>query len=516
MRFMNQPLTDEVGAELGAARNRSFFGGLAWRGRGRIPRGGRAIVLRRPRLAMPGQNSSKRAIVRSSPTPPAGGIAPAAALPLLALASCFAGGNAARDGEPAQEPAASAFVVRDSAGVIIAESRDSSWTSGLAWRIEAEPALEIGSVSGAAAGTDFARIGSVARLADGTIAVADELSVEVRLFGADGAFLRTLGRRGRGPGEMTRVSTLAVIAGDTLVVRDDANLRHVIFSPAGEHIRTVQAPPAPWLSEGGRAGGWFPDGGFLFGPVGVDPAIRSGLELGRHLLDGAWHRFDSAGAHVGPVARLPARHVEVGAVRGTSRSVALPLAYGPTGQYAPSGRGIWHGFPQEYELVHIAAEGIDRIVRRAWSPEALPPALESRYREWYASRPPRTEVPDAIREEYIRRARTEIELESRGLELPAISFTAFLPAFVGVMAARDGTLWVQETATARELLAASPVAIGSDRWSVFDDDGRWLGTVVAPSGLRIHEIGADYVLGVATAEHGVELVRLHRIVRPSP
>lgn len=44
------------------------------------------------------------------------------------------------------EPAV--FTVRDSAGVTISLSTDSSWTSATAWSIDPEPALQIGSRDG--------------------------------------------------------------------------------------------------------------------------------------------------------------------------------------------------------------------------------------------------------------------------------------------------------------------------------------------------------------------------------
>jgi hypothetical protein len=56
---------------------------------------------------------------------------------------------------------------------------------------------------------------------------------------------------------------------------------------------------------------------------------------------------------------------------------------------------------------------------------------------------------------------------------------------------------------------------GSDerRWTVFSPEGRALGSVVTPPGLRVLEIGRDYVLGVWQDELDVEYVRMHRLDR---
>jgi hypothetical protein len=50
-------------------------------------------------------------------------------------------------------------------------------------------------------------------------------------------------------------------------------------------------------------------------------------------------------------------------------------------------------------------------------------------------------------------------------------------------------------------------------WAIMDTDGRWLGTVHTPPGLRIYEIGADYVLGVWRDELNVEYVRTYALLR---
>jgi hypothetical protein len=56
---------------------------------------------------------------------------------------------------------------------------------------------------------------------------------------------------------------------------------------------------------------------------------------------------------------------------------------------------------------------------------------------------------------------------------------------------------------------------GGERvWSVFDPAGRWLGTVNTPADIAIREIGSDYVLGVTAGAMNVNVVVLHRLVKP--
>jgi hypothetical protein len=66
----------------------------------------------------------------------------------------------------------------------------------------------------------------------------------------------------------------------------------------------------------------------------------------------------------------------------------------------------------------------------------------------------------------------------------------------------EGNLWVQEWKV---------VPYERRRFSIFDPDGRLVAAVTTPEGLRITDIGADYVLGVWRDENGVEFVRLHTL-----
>lgn len=48
---------------------------------------------------------------------------------------------------------------------------------------------------------------------------------------------------------------------------------------------------------------------------------------------------------------------------------------------------------------------------------------------------------------------------------------------------------------------------------MFDRDGRVLGFVETPHGLRVHEIGEGYILGRATDDFGVEYLQMWRLDR---
>ncbi|WP_425153655.1 hypothetical protein [Candidatus Palauibacter sp.] len=73
------------------------------------------------------------------------------------------------------------------------------------------------------------------------------------------------------------------------------------------------------------------------------------------------------------------------------------------------------------------------------------------------------------------------------------------PAFSEILSDRAGHLWVRGYRTAA--------------WTVFDPEGRVQGLIETPPGLRIFEIGEDYLLGWVYDELGVEYVQLWSLSR---
>jgi hypothetical protein len=68
-----------------------------------------------------------------------------------------------------------------------------------------------------------------------------------------------------------------------------------------------------------------------------------------------------------------------------------------------------------------------------------------------------------------------------------------------------GNLWVREY---------TRLSDPSSRWTVFDHEGYWFGTVRLPDGFAPFDIGNDYVLGVWRDADDVEHVRMYGLVKP--
>lgn len=424
----------------------------------------------------------------------------ASALVLCALAGCGGGGDGA-DVE-------TAAVVRDSVGVQIVENARPRWTERTALEVAAEPRVSIGEVDGPAE-YQLYQVRAATRLGDGTIAVFDGGSQELRFYDSTGTFVRRVGGKGGGPGEYQRVTWVRRLAGDSLMLNDSQAKRITVLAPDGTVERSVNtaaiAPPAAPTEVAGSGGARVRVGG---GRYEILTPLADGALLARIARDG---RPAESGA---PVARDSLTYVRLaadGRLRDTlgvfigdesqatigggpgNRLVMIGTPpFGRTSRVAVDSRGFWFGASDRYELAHHTADGqVDRIIRRSLEPIAVTPAVAKSAEE--AEIAQQTTGPADMLE--LLHQLTE-EKWAKAV-LPAT-----LPAHGELLTGNDGLLWVAETNLPDETIP---------RWTAFDTDGRMLGTVSMPARLRVLEFGDDYVLGVSTDEMGVEQVRLYML-----
>ena len=78
----------------------------------------------------------------------------------------------------------------------------------------------------------------------GRLYVADALDCAVKIFSKEGRFLGSIGRKGRGPGELSFPSGVSV-AGETIAVADKLNFRIQIFDRKGRALSGFKVPFAP-------------------------------------------------------------------------------------------------------------------------------------------------------------------------------------------------------------------------------------------------------------------------------
>jgi len=116
-------------------------------------------------------------------------------------------------------------------GVVhVTNPADGMWNAETAWQLR--QTLRLGN----AEGDGPAGFGDIADLlvdATGRMYVLDGQSQDVRVFDSAGTFVRTIGRRGSGPGEFQRAVALRWGPGEQLWVVDFNNLRYSIFDTTG-------------------------------------------------------------------------------------------------------------------------------------------------------------------------------------------------------------------------------------------------------------------------------------------
>jgi len=83
-------------------------------------------------------------------------------------------------------------------------------------------------------------------------------------------------------------------------------------------------------------------------------------------------------------------------------------------------------------------------------------------------------------------------------------FPEQLPAYESFELDAEGNLWVASYLWPPE---------GPRTWFVLDPEGVSLGTVITPAGLRVTDIGSDYVLGVSRDSLGVERVQVYSLLK---
>jgi len=398
-----------------------------------------------------------------------------------ALAVAVVAGSCGEGRAPHAPPA----VVRDSAGVTIVESPAPEPGARLGWTLDSVPTLDIGTLDGPPE-LQLYQVRGAFRLADGGVAVLNAGSREVRLYGADGRHLRSMGGEGDGPGEFNNPGSLHRWADDSLAVWDARARRLTVYGLDGSLGRTLALPQ----------------------PEGL------GLPSFRHRL--------SNGALVTTSMKLSEDALSSGEVR-IPVEVALLSDDGEVSVSLGT-------FPGDDTFMQIAEESVS-ILRipfarglavaphRNQTIVAETGRLELRYfgpggsteRIARVAVPPR-QATDADRQAYLEERLANAAEQARpGLRTLLLDHPGpdTLPAFSALKDDVLGNTWVR--------LFRSPADTGAEQWIVLDAEGAARGTVALPPGIDVYEIGPDWLLGLWTDELDVEHVRVWRFSgRPAP
>ncbi|WP_425153768.1 6-bladed beta-propeller [Candidatus Palauibacter sp.] len=349
--------------------------------------------------------------------------------------------------------------------------------SRLPWEFGTQPSLSIGAVDSGEADQLF-QVTDATRLADGRIVIANSGSNELRVFNADGSHAATWGGRGEGPGEFISYSPTAVASwrGDSIAAVNPWGTRLSLFDADGNHGRDVSLDPTMLdvidLLPDGKI--FTSSGGGLSGNMtGSSGLVRSNAE---------WGILDADGTLLASLGEFPGSEFYAIFAADGSLQGGMPHPFGRGTLGAVWGEFVAIGVQDSYEIKAFGMDGsLVRVVRREGDPESPNQAdLDQYYARFYA------DLPDDERTNALNSVRDMPLVES-------------WPAFSEILSDRAGHLWVRGYRTAA--------------WTVFDPEGRVQGLIETPPGLRIFEIGEDYLLGWVYDELGVEYVQLWSLSR---
>jgi len=364
----------------------------------------------------------------------------------------------------------------DSAGIPITINPVTASTFAV---VDPEPVLTLGG-PGAEGPTQFFQIQGLHVDPRGRIWVADGQSSEVRVFLPDGAYYKTVGGRGEGPGEFQRLRLLGPFQGDSVAVWDLGLGRVTVLDPDGNLARTELMDSDDGVSI--RCSDVFPDGSLLGQVPTILPA--SSLEPGRILGDSA--RL----VRVDPSLSMKRTWATSDGPRWiwTGRSqVPLPFTANPgfdlLGEelHLVSGPSFRVRVFEEGKVVRIY--GVDQDARQVGGDELAD------YRAFVEEF-----IPESAKDDYLG------ALDSPGLPQE-------LPGYSDVLVSSSGDVWVQVYSTDLH---------SSGAWHVFDGGGVWQGEVETPPDFWLRDILDDRIAGVWRDPVGVEYVRMYGLWKGDP
>ncbi|MEI2720320.1 MAG: 6-bladed beta-propeller [Gemmatimonadales bacterium] len=382
---------------------------------------------------------------------------PAALAALLLLAAC----GGAKD-------APSLSTTTDSAGVAIVTGPAAD--SALPWSFT--EVRRIGGADSGVASFTRASIGGVSTDGRATIAVLDwENTNRIQLFDSTGSWLRSVGAKGGGPGEIASPSGITMSRDGRLLAFDYDKMALVHWAPDGTPL-----PETKWSAEHGF-------------PFGV-PRMAGDTMIALVQVTDSTHRSTRL------EVTTPSGVVVLDSTNGPAPKMVMLSCVGLsipplfTGQLAwGMGNGQFATTPQTTYVVNVR-EGarLVRSVRRAITPT---PATKADAARLY---------PEGMKVMFSG-GRSCVTPSEEVAEKLGVAPT--IPLVKYVVVAPDGGLWVQRYTFEGETPATD----------VFDAEGRYLGTVTG-KGAPLGFLGKDLVLfPIDNADDGTSIVGIYRITR---
>lgn len=331
------------------------------------------------------------------------------------------------------------------------------------WVVDERPRLDVAGVSAAGSVTLGYPAGGT-RLTDGRFLIADRAENAVRLLGADGALLRTIGRAGQGPGEFQSVLWAGRCGQDSLLVWDLRRREASIVSADGR-VRQFPVPRGD-TAQSPMQFSCSPNGEIVYqstprplrGAANATPDVMAARA--------AVYRIDRAGAVLQRLGEIPAGEVVAmvgptggrgGAPRPLGRTAAVAALAGSVAISSADSPSVTMVRPDGREVRHVLP-----ITTRAPSRSEYDEAIQALA----------LMAPAALRQSLVDQL-TQVPMPER------------LPAITALFVDTEGLLWVQ----------ASPPGAPALDFLIVDQAGAIVARCRVPRGITVFEIGRDYVLG---------------------
>ena len=380
-------------------------------------------------------------------------------------------------------------IVIDSVGVRVVANQAAGvgWLETPRWSVTED--LVVGTDSGTPE-LQFGRIGDLAVSPNGDIAVIDQLNGVVRVFDRTGSHRVSIGRSGKGPGELSRSANgIYWLGSDTLLVLDPGERRQTIFRLDGTVDTIMPLPAAPI----GQAWSRLDDGNLLM----------RGLTISR--VEGRFNFWDALlkvgrdGSVADTLFEFDYAKTDLG---GPGRIRIQLLVNNPSWARLSDGRIAWTALDRDYVQVHDA-EGreVSRVTSRQWVTREI--ALADK----------------AAMVELLRVKLRSIGGDASYADSPQVEAPARFPAITAVRAGPQGTIWVQLMGSVESI---DPMAInapdradflGGSTWHVLDSTGEFMGAIELPRRFRPFRMTDDAIYGAARDDDGVERILRLRLTR---
>lgn len=307
-----------------------------------------------------------------------------------------------------------------------------------------------------------------ARLAsDGRLVTADIKNPAIRVYSAQGKFLRAIGRAGEGPGEY-RLPFLE-LDHDTVFIHDPRLRRVMVFTLDGTLVRSITT----------ATNDYFPLHFDARGLMALRASVRtpSGFK-------GQWIYHTRMGAKVDSFAALGRLDTKTWTVASPEGPQPWPVPFPPSNVelLLPTG-GALVGRSDEYSFV-ITRTGHDTV------------------RQFTRSNPPQLRIPDAARDSALlaeAKWRPQLKTIAKVSDLPTT-----YPLWRTLQVDGEGNIWV----------GARTEQGGRSRFDIFRPDGVFLGSVAAPFGMSSKvNIQGNRITVIDTDQDELPRVRVFRIDR---